>query len=134
MTDKSTNPVIMRSMLGRARGMGASKTGTATWWAERVTSIALIPLTLWFVWAAMHLAGQPRVNVVHWVAQPVVTTLLIALVATTFHHIQMGLQAVIDDYVHSEAAKLASLLVMKGAVILLAIVSIVSILKMAFAG
>lgn len=129
-------PAVMRSMLGRARGLGSAKSGTATWWAERMTSIALVPLTIWFVVAAlylhMHAGGRPAVA--HWAANPITATLLVALVLATFHHLQMGLQAVIEDYVHAEAVKMAALLAMKGVAALLALLALISVLKLALVG
>jgi succinate dehydrogenase / fumarate reductase membrane anchor subunit len=129
-------PAVMRSMLGRARGLGSAKSGTATWWAERVTSVALVPLTIWFVAAALylHMHGGGRPAVAHWAASPITATLLVALVLATFHHTQLGLQAVIEDYVHAEAVKTGALLAMKGVVALLALLALISVLKLAFMG
>jgi succinate dehydrogenase / fumarate reductase, membrane anchor subunit len=131
-----TSPAVMRSLLGRARGLGSAKSGTATWWAERVTSVALVPLTIWFVASvlALHAHGGGRAAVAHWAGGPVTATLLVALVLATFHHVRLGLQAVIEDYVHVEAVKTISLLVMKGVVALLALLALISVLKLAFAG
>lgn len=133
MPAKAPATAIMRSSLGQMRGLGASRSGTGVWWAQRLTAFALIPLALWFVCGVIRLAGQPRAVVTHWVAQPWVATLMIALVVATFHHFQLGLQVVIEDYVHGEKARLASLLVMKGAVALLALISIIAVLRMAIA-
>jgi succinate dehydrogenase / fumarate reductase membrane anchor subunit len=124
--------VIMRSQLGRARGLGAARSGTAHWWAERVTSVALVPLTLWFVWSAIHLAGLPRAAMAAWASRPLTATLLVALVLTTFHHMQLGLQAVMDDYIHDERTRMLSLLAMKGVTALLALAALISVLKLAF--
>jgi succinate dehydrogenase / fumarate reductase membrane anchor subunit len=134
MSEEPASPVIMRSMLGRARGLGSAKSGTATWWAERVTSLALIPLTLWFVVAVLSLHGASRADVMHWAANPITATLLVALVLATFQHMQLGLQAVIEDYIHVEAVKTTSLLVMKAVVLLLGLACLISVLKLAFAG
>ena len=125
---------VMRSGLGRARGLGSAKSGTAHWWAERVTSIALVPLTLWFILVMFRLVAVPRASVIAWAANPVNATLLLALVVITFHHMALGLQVVIEDYVHAEKTRLASLLAMKGLTALLAIASIVAVLKLALAG
>jgi succinate dehydrogenase / fumarate reductase, membrane anchor subunit len=130
MADKAAAPAIMRSPLGRVRGLGSSRSGTSLWWAQRLTAFALLPLTLWFVCAIIRLAGLPRAAVQHWASSPLVATLLIALIAATFHHLQLGVQVVIEDYVHGPA-KLASLLVVKAAVLLLALVAIISVLKLA---
>ena len=91
---------IMRSQLGRVRGLGAGKSGVEHWWIERVTAIALIPLTLWFVVSVLGLLGVPQIVMVHWAGRPVNTVLLLALVILTFHHMQLGLQVVLDEYVH----------------------------------
>ncbi len=130
MAEKAAAPAIMRSPLGRVRGLGASGSGTGLWWAQRLTAFALIPLSLWFVCAVLRLAGMPRGAVQDWASSPLVATLLIALIVATFHHLQLGVQVVIEDYVHGPA-KLASLLVMKGVVVLLALVAIISVLKLA---
>jgi len=125
---------VMRSQLGRVRGLGAARGGTAQWWAERLTSVALVPLTLWFVLAAMHLSGLPRAGVAHWAANPINAALLVALVITTFHHMQLGLQVVVDDYIHTESVRLSVILLVKGASALLGLIALVAVLKLAFTG
>jgi succinate dehydrogenase / fumarate reductase membrane anchor subunit len=132
MVDKGTNVQIMRSQLGRVRGLGAAKSGVEHWWVERLTAIALVPLTIWFVVSVLMLLGVSQAVVVHWAARPVNTVLLLALVMLTFHHMQLGLQVVIDDYVHDKRSHLAISLVNKGAALLLALFAIVAVLKMAF--
>jgi succinate dehydrogenase / fumarate reductase membrane anchor subunit len=131
---KGAGASIMRSQLGRVRGLGSARSGTAVWWAERVTSLALIPLTIWFVLTALHLAGHTRLEVAHWTANPINATLMIVMLVVTFQHTAMGLQVVIEDYIHVESTKLASLLAIKGLCALLAVASVVSVLKLAFTG
>jgi succinate dehydrogenase / fumarate reductase membrane anchor subunit len=114
--------------------MGAARTGTGHWWAQRVTAMALVLLSVWFIFSALHLAGQPRAAVLAWAGGPVTATLLLALVLATFHHMQLGLQVVIEDYVHVEKARLVSLLLMKAVVALLALTAVIAVLKLAFAG
>ena len=130
---KQGESAIMRSMLGQVRGLGSAKSGTGHWWAQRVTSVALLPLTLWFVWSVIHLAGLPRDAVVSWGHSPLVSALLLALIAAMFHHLQLGLQAVMEDYIHGERVRMVSLLAMKGVVALLALLAVVATLKLAFA-
>jgi succinate dehydrogenase / fumarate reductase membrane anchor subunit len=125
---------VMRSQLGRVRGLGSARGGTAHWWAERLTSIALVPLTLWFILAALHLSGLSRADVAHWAANPINAALLVALVLATFHHMQLGLQVVVDDYVHQEGARMAAILAIKGAAALLGLIALVAVLKLAFSG
>ena len=120
----------MRSQLGRVRGLGAAKSGVEHWWVERLTAIALIPLTIWFVVSVLTLIGASQPTVVAWAARPVNTVLLLAMVIMTFHHMQLGLQVVIDDYV--KAGHLAVTLLNKGAAVILGLFAIVAILKMAF--
>ncbi len=119
----------LRSPLGRARGRGSAKEGTAHWWAQRVTAVALVPLTLWFVASMIVLAGAPLPRVGLWMGHPVVAALLIALLVAVFHHAQLGLQVVIEDYVHAESTKLVLLLVAKGACWLLAAIGILAVVK-----
>src|SRR5438270_6324665 len=92
----------MRSPLGRAIGLGSAKEGVEHWWALRLTSIALVPLVLWFVIAVIALAGADRALLVDWIRHPVPAVLLVLLLATTFHHSALGLQVVIEDYVGNE--------------------------------
>ncbi|MCW3473560.1 succinate dehydrogenase, hydrophobic membrane anchor protein [Limobrevibacterium gyesilva] len=134
MADKAASPVIMRSMLGQVRGLGSAKAGTAHWWAQRMTAVALVPLTLWFVCAVIRLAGLPRAAVVDWAASPLTATLLVALVLATFHHLQLGLQVVMEDYIHRDRPRMLWLLVMKAAAALLGLAALIAVLKLAFTG
>ena len=120
----------MRSPLGRARGLGAAKAGAAHWWAQRLTSIALVPLTLWFLCAVVRMIGATRDDVVFWMAGPLPIVLMIALVIATFHHLQLGLQVVIEDYVNNDWLRIGSILLVKGLSLLLALACIVSVLRL----
>ncbi|MBV9736190.1 MAG: succinate dehydrogenase, hydrophobic membrane anchor protein [Acidisphaera sp.] len=122
---------MMRSQLGRVRGLGAARAGVSHWWAERVTSIALVPLTVWFILSIYRLAGLSQPDVAHWAASPLHAVLLICLILATFHHMQLGLQVVIEDYVHTEATRFSLLLAVKAASILLGLACLVSVLKLA---
>ena len=124
----------LRSPLGRVRGLGSAKSGTEHFWIQRVTAIALIPLSLWFVYSIISLAGGDYLGAVAWLRTPTTAVLMILLIVATFHHMQLGLQVVIEDYVHGEGIKIASLLLMKGASLLLAVAAAFSVLKVAFGG
>jgi succinate dehydrogenase membrane anchor subunit len=121
---------IMRSPLGRARGLGTAKAGAAHWWAQRLTSIALLPLTLWFLCAAVRMIGATRDDLVFWMAGPLQIVLMIALVIATFHHLQLGLQVVIEDYVNNDRLRIGSIMLVKGLSLLLALACIVSVLRL----
>ena len=120
---------ILRSRLGRARGLGSAHAGFHHWWIERVEAVALVPLTIWFIFALMHLIGAPRQAVIDWLSSPVSMVLLLLLIVTTFHHFSLGVQSVLTDYVHQPTVRLCSVLSIKGACILLALLCIVSALK-----
>ena len=122
----------MRSPLGRAIGLGSAKEGVDHWWWQRISSIALVPLSLWFVIAVIGLAGADLETVVLWLDNPVAAVLFVLLIAATFYHGALGLQVVIEDYVGSEGVKLAALIVMKLAAFLLAALGIFCVLKLAF--
>ena len=121
---------VRRSQLGRARGLGAGG-GLHHWMAERITSIALVPLTLWFIYAILHLAGVPQEDVAAWASHPVNAALLLALVGMTFHHMALGLQVVLEDYVHEKRARSLSILGVKAVSGLLGLIAGVAVLKLA---
>ena len=124
----------LRSPLGRVRGLGTAKEGVSHWWAQRLTAIALVPLTVWFVVSLAALTGADYAAVRDWVGSPLIASLLILLIVATFYHAYLGLQVVIEDYVHSEAVKIGSLILIKGAAILLAVIGILSVLRLLLAG
>ena len=123
---------VMRSQLGQVRGLGSAKSGVHHWWVQRLTSIALVPLSLWFVYAVLVLKDRPQPEVAHWIGMPINTVLLIALVVASFHHMQLGLQVVIEDYVHGDAARLITVVLVKGASFVLGLWAAISVLRLAF--
>jgi len=132
MTDKLSIQV-MRSQLGRARGTGSAHSGVHHWYAERITAIALVPLTLWFIFSIVRLAGAPQETVAAWAGHPVNTVLLLALIAMTFHHMQLGIQVVLEDYVNAKWLMNILVWVTKAASGLLGLTAAVAVLKLALA-
>ena len=124
----------LRSPLGRARGLGSAKSGTQHWWAQRLTAIALVPLTIWFVIAMVAATGSDYTTARAFIGNPVTAVLLVLLIVATFHHAQLGLQVVIEDYVHTKPVEIALLLAIKGAAIVLALAAIFAVLSIAFGG
>jgi succinate dehydrogenase / fumarate reductase membrane anchor subunit len=124
----------LQTPLGRARGLGSAKEGVSHWWTQRVTAIALVPLTLWFVVSLLGVAGADYETVVAWIARPFNTVLLIALLISTFYHAILGLQVIIEDYVHHEGTKVASLLVIKFLLVLLGGSAVLAVLRIAVGG
>jgi succinate dehydrogenase / fumarate reductase, membrane anchor subunit len=130
--DSAPSINIRRSQLSRAQGLGSAKSGLHHWWAQRVTAIALLPLSLYFVASVLMLAGASRADMAAFMAEPWNTVLYLCLIAALFYHLSLGLQVVIEDYVHSESTRMVSLLLVKGAIIFCALASAVSVLKLAF--
>jgi succinate dehydrogenase / fumarate reductase membrane anchor subunit len=123
-----------RSDMARARGLGSAKEGVQHWWVQRLTALALVPLSLWFVASVICLAGGGRAELVAWLASPFSAGLLLLCLLATFWHAILGLQVVIEDYVHGEGRKMALLLLTKGLGWFLAAVSLFSVAKLSFAG
>jgi succinate dehydrogenase membrane anchor subunit len=121
----------MRSPLGRAIGLGSAKEGVSHWWRQRVSALALVPLTLWFVIAVIGLIGVDHAAFVAWVRNPMTTVFIILLLIATFYHTAVGLQVVIEDYVHGEVTRFSALLLMRLLCILFALRGILAVLTMA---
>jgi succinate dehydrogenase / fumarate reductase membrane anchor subunit len=100
--------------LGRARGLGSAKHGVQHWRAQRVSAVALIPLTLWFVYSVVHLTGADQKIVLTWLHKPASAILMSLFIVATFYHLALGVQVVIEDYVHREGVKVTTMLMGKG--------------------
>lgn len=120
----------MRSPLGRALGLGSARDGVEAWWSERVAAVALLPLTVWFAVSFLMYAHKGYAAVVAWLKMPVTTTLMTLLLIASFRHTAIGLQVVIEDYVHSRI-KVPVLVGMRLGCVALAVVGLVAILKTA---
>lgn len=124
----------LRTPLGRARGLGSAKTGAHHWWMQRLTAVALVPLTLWFVYSIVSIAGADSATAYAWLARPLNAVLMLLLIAATFHHLHLGVQVVLEDYIHEEGVKVASIMAVKLLSIALGVASAFSVLKVAFGG
>jgi succinate dehydrogenase / fumarate reductase, membrane anchor subunit len=118
--------------LARARGLGAAHGGVGHWKLQRLTAMSNAVLVLWFVFSAMALAGASYDEVRAWLASPVTATLMILLVLSVFQHAPLGLQVIIEDYVHHPGARIAALVLVRLVVAGLAVACIVAILTVAF--
>jgi succinate dehydrogenase membrane anchor subunit len=103
----------LRSSLGRVRGLGSAKEGVGHWWAQRVTAIALVPLSIWFVCAAISQIGADYVAFQAWLGIFGNALLMILTVLVLFYHANLGMQVVIEDYVSGECARVTTLLAVK---------------------
>jgi succinate dehydrogenase / fumarate reductase membrane anchor subunit len=122
----------LRSPLGRARGLGSAKEGLHHWWAQRLTALALVPLTVWFVASVIGLAGSGYEEFMVWLANPLNATIMVVFFAVSLHHAQLGMQVVLEDYVASHALRIASVIVVKFICYGLAAFGIVSTLIVTF--
>ena len=102
----------MRSPLNKVLGLGSAKEGSGHWWAQRLTAVSLVPLTLWFALSLLSLDHGSSAAIANWIADPLHSILLILLVISLVYHSSLGLQVVIDDYVHG-AAKIAVLVMVQ---------------------
>ncbi|WP_096703218.1 succinate dehydrogenase, hydrophobic membrane anchor protein [Magnetospirillum sp. 15-1] len=121
----------LESPVGRARGLGSAKEGAGHWIAQRVTAIFLIPLSLWFAVSVIGLSHADYATFKAWMAKPGNSSLLLLTMLTVMYHAQLGLQVVIEDYVHCECKKIAALVGSKLIIAFLAVFMTVSILKVA---
>jgi succinate dehydrogenase / fumarate reductase membrane anchor subunit len=121
----------LRSPLGRVRGMGSAKGGTHHWWMQRVTSMALLPLTIWLVFALARMPNATWLEATIWIGRPLNTVLLLSFLAAAFHHMAGGLQEVIEDYVRGDLAKVGALMVLKGGCFLLWLSATLAVLRIA---
>ncbi len=117
--------------LGRARGLGAAGDGLGHWKAQRLTAISNAVLVLWFVFSVMALAGAGYDEVRAWLASPLAATLMILLIISVFSHAPLGLQVIIEDYVHHAGMRIAAVILVRLVVAGLAVACIVSILTVA---
>jgi len=124
----------MRSPLGRARGLGAARSGAGHFWVQRITAIALAPLGLWFAIGVIRLAGADYAAVKAFLGKPWNSSLLILAIIFAIWHGILGIQVVIEDYVHGEAKKWSGLIGIRLLGGFLAVFTTVSILKVAFGG
>ena len=121
----------MRSPLGRAIGLGSAKEGVEHWWLQRITAVALVPLSLWFVIAIIRLVGADADSVRDWVGNPLPAILLVLLLIATFYHASLGLQVVIEDYIHAEFAKLGLVIIVRLACFAFVVAGIFAVVSMA---
>jgi succinate dehydrogenase / fumarate reductase membrane anchor subunit len=124
----------MRTPLSRVRGLGSAKSGTEHWWLQRVTAIANIPLVLFMlVFVVMHL-GASRAELVASVHHPIIAILLAAAFVSVLWHMRLGMQVIVEDYVHTPALKLTALLFNTFFTLLLGVAALYAIITMALGG
>ncbi len=124
----------LRSPVARVRGLGSAKSGTQHWWHQRVSAVALILLVSWFVVSLILNAPAGQAQVRAWVSSPVTMVMLIMTILFGLWHAALGMQVVIEDYVHSEGMKIGLILLIKVLAVLATVAAVVAMFRMAFGG
>jgi succinate dehydrogenase / fumarate reductase membrane anchor subunit len=124
----------LRTPLSRARGLGSAKEGVHHFWAQRITAVALIPLVAWFAISLIMMSGADYAVVRAWIGSPAVMVLLTLTIVIGLHHGQLGMQVVIEDYVHNDGMKLALIVLMRFIAVFFGLAAIVAILRIGFGG
>jgi succinate dehydrogenase / fumarate reductase membrane anchor subunit len=124
----------LRTPLARARGLGSARDGLHHWWAQRLTAIALIPLVVWFAISLVMLSGADYDIARAWIGSPLVMVLLILTIVIGLHHGQLGLQVVIEDYIHGDGWKLALIVAVRFVAVIFGLAATVAILRIGFGG
>lgn len=122
----------LRSPMGRVLGLGAAKKGVSHWWSQRVTAVALVVLTLWFVASLLRLGNFNHQVVTSWIGEPLNAVLLSLLIATAAYHSLLGVQVVVEDYVANKGWKIVTMLLLNFIHVTLAALGIFAVLRIAF--
>jgi succinate dehydrogenase / fumarate reductase membrane anchor subunit len=122
----------LRDPLARARGLGSAKGGTQHWWVQRLTALALALLTPWFLWLMLELIGADQMTTRLMLAHPINASLMLAFVISLFWHAKLGVQVVIEDYVHAPGLEFAAQIAVNFLCAFGAIASLVAIGRIAF--
>jgi succinate dehydrogenase / fumarate reductase membrane anchor subunit len=124
----------METPLARVRGLGSAKSGAHHWWLERLTSVSTLILFIWFIVSLLRLPSLDYDIVTSWLATPLVAVPMLLLIVSTFWHLKLGLQVVIEDYVHEDGLRLFSITLLNFFAIALGALAFFSVLKIAFGG
>jgi succinate dehydrogenase / fumarate reductase, membrane anchor subunit len=122
----------LRHPIATARGLGSAKDGTHHFWVQRLTSVALAVLVPWFVWTAVSLVGSDYATLRLSLSQPLTATLMLAFVIALFWHARLGLQVVIEDYIHVRWLEVTAQILVTFACFLAAVASILAIGRLVF--
>ena len=123
-----------RTTAKSVRGLGSAREGAAHWWAQRMTALALVPLSVWFAVSVIRLAGADHGAFAEWLASPFNAVAMLLFTVAGFHHAALGLQVVLEDYISGEGRRLAAIVAVKGVCWALAAACAFAVLKIALGG
>jgi succinate dehydrogenase / fumarate reductase membrane anchor subunit len=129
--DKPNVSADLRNPMRKARGLGSAQSGVGHWWTQRVTAVALVALGIWFVILVLGLLHADYATARATVARPWNALLLVAFIIATFWHAVLGMQVVIEDYVHTRWLEVTSLLAIKFLAVLGGLASVLAVLRIA---
>jgi succinate dehydrogenase / fumarate reductase membrane anchor subunit len=130
--NRADTRVSMRTPLARVKGLGAAGHGVEHWWLHRMTAVSNVPLIIAFVIIVAALAGRSHAEALAIVANPLVAILLVLCFLSVTNHMRLGLQIVIEDYVHDKGTKIAALMANNFFAAVIAVVCLFSVLKISF--
>ena len=122
----------LQTPLHRVEGLGSAKTGTTEFWRQRVTAVALVPLSIWFVWSALSLVGGNQGNAVAFFSDPVNAVLMLLFLIAALYHMSIGIQIVIEDYIHQSGLKIALIILNRFFALGVGVATAFALLKIAF--
>ena len=119
----------LQSPLARVRGLGSAKEGLHHWWSQRLTALALAPLSLWFIYSLVVVTGAEYATVVAWLANTLNAVLMLIFIISLYYHAALGIQVVIEDYIESDWQKIACLILVKFLALLTGLSAAIAVLK-----
>ena len=120
--------------IGRVRGLGSARSGAHHWWVERLTSVSTLVLFVWLVVSLLRMPSLSHSAMIDWLSSPVAAVPMLLLIVSTFWHAKLGLQVVIEDYVHEDGTKLFVITLLNFFVLGAGALAFFSVLKIAFGG
>ena len=121
----------LETPLHKVEGLGSAHSGVTHFWRQRVTAAALVPLSIWFAWAGLGLVGGNEAQVLTFLSEPLNALLMAAFIVILLYHMSLGLQVVIDDYVHSDGRKVLLILLTRAFAIAVGAASLFALLRIA---
>jgi len=121
----------LKTPRARAQGLGSAKSGAHHFWHQRLTAVVLVPLTIWFVYVVARFTGAELYDVRHFFSNPINATLMLIFVLAGLYHMTLGVQVIIEDYIHRESTRLALLVLNQFAALAIAAVCTIAILRLA---